>query len=137
MKYWMSKCIGWCILAVLGVFGFGYLVMLLWNWLMPELFGLNTVGYAQALGLLVLCKMLFGSFGGGKGCSTKCGDGRSWGRHKWKSKLKEKMADMSEEDREKFNKGMGWCTCGCPPGECNCGPECNCGCYGKKDSNCC
>lgn len=42
----------------------GYGVMWLWNWLVPELFGLSTIGYWQAVGILVLAKVLFGGFGG-------------------------------------------------------------------------
>lgn len=34
-------------------------VMLLWNWLMPEIFGLQEVTFFQALGLCFLCKFLF------------------------------------------------------------------------------
>lgn len=44
----------------------GYVLMLLWNWLMPYLFGVPTVTYWQAFGILILAKMLFG-FGGGNG----------------------------------------------------------------------
>ena len=36
-------------------------VMWLWNWLMPDLFGLQTIGFWQAFGLLVLCGSLFKS----------------------------------------------------------------------------
>jgi hypothetical protein len=36
-------------------------VMWLWDWLMPELFGLKTITWAQAWGLMVLCGMLFKS----------------------------------------------------------------------------
>lgn len=43
----------------------GLAVMLLWNWLMPELFGLQSINFWQAAGLLVLCKILFGGLGGG------------------------------------------------------------------------
>ncbi len=43
---------------------FGYVIMWLWNWLMPEIFGLKTIGYWQAVGILVLAKMLFGGLGG-------------------------------------------------------------------------
>lgn len=49
---------------------FGYVIMWLWNWLMPELFGLVEIGYWQAVGILVLAKLLFGGLGGhssGKG----------------------------------------------------------------------
>lgn len=55
--------------AFVGVFGLA--VMLLWNWLMPELFGLQAISFWQAAGLLVLCKVLFGGLGGhhhGHGC---------------------------------------------------------------------
>jgi hypothetical protein len=38
------------------------LVQLLWNALLPAILGANTVNYWQALGLLVLCRILFGSF---------------------------------------------------------------------------
>jgi len=51
-------------LVVLAVGAFAFLVKWLWNWLMPPLFGLHVLGYWQALGLLVLCKILFGGFGG-------------------------------------------------------------------------
>lgn len=36
-------------------------VMLLWNWLMPDLFGLVEVTYWQAYGLYILCTLLFKS----------------------------------------------------------------------------
>lgn len=38
-------------------------VMLLWNWLMPVIFGLTTITFWQALGLLALSKILFGRGG--------------------------------------------------------------------------
>jgi len=53
-----------------------YVLMRLWNWLMPDLFGLATLNYWQALGIMVLAKLIFG-FGGGS--SNK-------GRHKTKTK---------------------------------------------------
>lgn len=61
---------GWVILGVLGITGlailFGFVIMWLWNWLMPELFGLTTLTYWQAVGLFILAKILFSSGGGGK-----------------------------------------------------------------------
>ena len=35
--------------------------MWLWNWLMPEIFGLTTISWLQALGLLALSNLLFKS----------------------------------------------------------------------------
>jgi len=60
--------IGFAILGV-GLLAFcGWVVMSLWNWLMPELFGLKRLGYWQAWGLLVLCWLLFKGRGfGGNG----------------------------------------------------------------------
>ena len=46
---------------------FGWVVMALWNWLMPDLFGLKAIGYWQAWGLLVLCKILFHGGSGSSG----------------------------------------------------------------------
>ncbi|HEY1218307.1 MAG TPA: hypothetical protein VGF03_05165, partial [Bryobacteraceae bacterium] len=42
----------------------GEVVMHLWNWLLPLLFGWRQVTFWQALGLLALCRILFGGFGG-------------------------------------------------------------------------
>lgn len=54
------------ILLGIGVFaGFGAIVMLLWNALMPDIFGLGVIGYWQALGLAVFARLLIGGFGGG------------------------------------------------------------------------
>ena len=51
--------VGFAAFAALG----GYIVMQLWNWLLPSLFGWRLITFWQALGLLVLCHLLFGGFG--------------------------------------------------------------------------
>jgi hypothetical protein len=45
----------------------GFAVQLLWNWLLPDLFGLRRITLWEALGLLALCRILFGGFGRGGG----------------------------------------------------------------------
>jgi hypothetical protein len=56
--------VAWGIAVVLMfVLAFGYVVLLLWNWLMPDIFGLRTVTYLQAIGLLLLVRVLFGRMG--------------------------------------------------------------------------
>jgi len=60
------KIVFFIILGIAIAFIVGYIVMLLWNWLMPQLFGLPQVDYWQALGVLILAKIIFG-FGGGDG----------------------------------------------------------------------
>lgn len=42
----------------------GFVIMWLWNWLMPDLFGLSTITYWQAVGLFILAKILIGGCGG-------------------------------------------------------------------------
>lgn len=49
--------------AVLFAFIFGYALMYLWNWLMPDIFGLKEISYWQGFGIVILAKILFGSFG--------------------------------------------------------------------------
>ena len=46
---------------VLGVFVKPLILMLLWNWLAPVLFGLATISYLQALGLYAISRILFGN----------------------------------------------------------------------------
>jgi hypothetical protein len=58
---------GFGILGVGLLFLFGLVVMALWNWLMPEIFGLKTLTYWQAWGLLALSCILLGRIGGGAG----------------------------------------------------------------------
>jgi hypothetical protein len=56
--------IGFAILGIGLFFLFGLVVMALWNWLMPEIFGLKTLSYWQAWGVLALSCILFGRIGG-------------------------------------------------------------------------
>jgi|TARA_B100000035_G_scaffold97483_1_gene82682 hypothetical protein len=34
--------------------------MLLWNWLMPVIFGLPAIGYFKSIGLIIISRMLIG-----------------------------------------------------------------------------
>jgi len=66
-------------LAILGMVIFmwigGSVVMLLWNWLAPTLFGLRLITFWQAIGLLALCRILFGGFGlGAVGIAIRAGE---------------------------------------------------------------
>src|SRR5260370_5039203 len=55
-------------LAILGILLFitigGEVVLQLWNWLLPPLFGWRQITFWQAVGILALCRILFGGFGG-------------------------------------------------------------------------
>lgn len=66
---------GMIVLGVVAIAGlailFGFVVMWLWNWLMPEIFGLPFLSYWQAVGLFILLKILIGGCGSGKGNHSK------------------------------------------------------------------
>ena len=62
------KIAGWFVAGAVAAVGLGILlgvfVMWLWNWLMPTLFGLQAINYWQAVGILILCHLLFKGHGG-------------------------------------------------------------------------
>jgi hypothetical protein len=91
--------------APLGVAVFiaicGEVVMHLWNWLLPALFGWRQIDLWQALGLLVLCRMLFGGFGG-----------HGSDRRKDRGPSAERWERMTPEEREKFRQEMRSRRCG-------------------------
>ena len=64
-----GEIVGWVVLAIMGIVAlgilFGFVIMWLWNWLMPALFGLSLITYWQAVGLFILAKILIGGCGGG------------------------------------------------------------------------
>ena len=89
-------------IAILGLTVFGFVVMSLWNWLIPPIFGWRTLTFWQALGLFLLAKILFGGFAGGP----------HRGRH-WRHRMMERWERMTPEEREKFRAGME-ARCGAP-----------------------
>ena len=92
-------------LAIIACAIFGLVVMGLWNWLMPAVFGLRVITYWQALALLVLSRILFGGFRGRGG----------YGGH-WRRRMRERWEQMTPEEREKFRQGMhGGCGSFAPP----------------------
>ena len=98
-------------LAILGMVIFawlgGELVMRLWNWLAPALFGFRQITFWQALGLLALCRILFGGFGlggGGHRNSRRRMEGRI--RERVRERMDERWEQMTPEEREKFRQGM-------------------------------
>ena len=89
--------------AILGMVIFitigGEVVMHLWNWLAPALFGLRQVTFWQAIGLLALCRILFGGFG-------LSGGARSNSRRRMRERMDERWEQMTPEERERFRQGM-------------------------------
>ena len=71
-----------------------FVVMGLCNILMPSIFAVRAITFWQALGLLVLSKLLFGGF-------------RPYsGGPRWRRRMMERLERMTPEEREKFKQGM-------------------------------
>ena len=85
--------------AILGMVLFtflgGEIVKQLWNWLTPSLFGWPQITFWQALGVLVLCRILFGGLGG-----------RGSGRSNWRRRQAERWERMTPEERDRFRQGV-------------------------------
>lgn len=89
--------------AIAFVAVFSVALMLLWNWLMPVIFGLTTISFWQAVGLLLLSRILVGGFGFGRPGfhSGMMGPGC---RRGMANPIRERWMSMSEEERKEFLK---------------------------------
>ena len=92
---WIVRGMKFLLFAAVAVAVFSGAVMGLWNWLMPTMFGSRLITFWQALGLLVLSRILFGRFGGGPGR-----------RMRWRHRMMERLNQMTPEEREKFRQGV-------------------------------
>jgi hypothetical protein len=96
MKF-KARHLGKLLLVVIALAVLGGTVMLLWNAVMPNVFtGARTIDYVQALGLLLLSRILFGGFRGG-------GWHRGWHGH---AAWRERWRSMTDEERAQFRHGM-------------------------------
>jgi hypothetical protein len=104
----------WCYLGfgVLGVIGFaffalifGWVIMVLWNALMPQIFGLTILSFWQAVGLAILARLLFG-------CSHM--RRHSWRRKHWHHQ-NNCCDDQQGQHGFKYNHRHG--SCGCDAGK--------------------
>jgi hypothetical protein len=82
----------------------GEVVRLLWNWLLPPLFGWPQITFWQSVGILALCRILFGGFGR-----------HGFYRSHFRRRMAERWEHMTPEERERFRQGM--------RGRCGLGPS--------------
>ena len=99
MRPKMKKMIWIVPAAIIGMALFiaigGEIVLHLWNWLLPPLFGWRLLTFWQAIGMLALCRVLFGGVSG-RGM-----------RHSYSGRrMAERWERMTPEEREKFRQGM-------------------------------
>ena len=90
-----TKFVMFGLMAIVAFALFGFIVMWLWNWVVPPVIGWHTVTYWQAIALLILGHLLFGGFRGGHR-----------GRGHWRRRMHEKWERMTPEERQKFREAM-------------------------------
>lgn len=101
-KFWyVRRGVGIAIMGVLAIGLLGFVVMSLWNWLVPALFGMKAISYWQAMGLLILSRILLGGFH----------------RHHRlnfhnRQRMFERWEKMTPEERERFRQGFRGRHCG-------------------------
>jgi hypothetical protein len=104
----------WILLAPLVFLAFlafvavgGVIVQQLWNWLLPPLFGWHELSFWQALGMLALCRILFGGLGlhgsGRSGFRRRMGERM---QERMAERMEERMASMTPEERERLRQRM-------------------------------
>ncbi len=101
--HWVAKGAAFLVLGLAFVAVLSFVVMSLWNALIPGLFHGPTLRYWQAVGLLILSRLLFGGF-----------RGRGWhGRHgRWREHMQRHWESMTPEERERLRARLkqrcGW-----------------------------
>ena len=93
-RKWFLRIPGMLLVGMVAVAVLGVVVQQLWNWLIPGIVGLRVITFWQAVGLLVLTKILFGGFHGRRGGLQ------------WRHRMAERWEKMTPEEREKFAQGM-------------------------------
>ncbi len=94
-RNWILRALKIAALAIAAVIVFSFVVMSLWNWLMPAVFGFRMIGFWQAVGLLILSRILFGGFRGRPGHSMG-----------WRHRMMARWEQMTPEERDKFRQGI-------------------------------
>jgi chromate transport protein ChrA len=91
---WVKRGLKIVAMAIVAATVLGFIVQSLWNWLGPVVFGARAITFWQAVGILILSKILFGGFRGRPG----------YGGH-WRQRMRDRWEKMTPEERERFRQG--------------------------------
>ncbi len=95
-RWWWLRGLGFVVIGIAFVAALSVTVMLLWNTLVPSLFAGPVLGFWQAVGLLVLSRILFGGF-------RRHGWHGGWRHRMWR----ERWERMTPEEQARFREGHG------------------------------
>ena len=90
-RFWIFKGLKFLVFAGAALSALGFVVMSLWNALLPAVTSLHTITFVQAVGLLLLSRILFGGF-----------------RHhgQWRQRMRDRWEHMTPEQREQMRAGF-------------------------------
>jgi len=92
-RYWILRAFRMLLFVAAAAAALGYLVMALWNATLPAVAGFHAITFVQALGLLVLSRILFGGL-------------RGRGHRGWRSRMHQRWQQMTPEERVQFRGGL-------------------------------
>ncbi|HTP79736.1 MAG TPA: hypothetical protein VMM57_04965 [Bacteroidota bacterium] len=96
-SWWFMRGAKFLLFAVVAVAVLGFVTMLLWNALVPDIFHGSTITFWQGVGLLILSHILLRGWG-------RWRYGNGWKHDRWRRRFEEKLAAMTPEEREKFRE---------------------------------
>jgi hypothetical protein len=102
---WLAKGAAFVVLGPAFIAALSFVVMSLWNALMPSLFQGPTLRFWQAVGLLILSRILFGGFRGRGGWHGRHG---AWREEMWRRHWESMTPEERERLRARFKHRCGW-----------------------------
>ena len=90
-RSWFFRGLTMLAFAAALLAAFGYVVMTLWNAVLPAVAGVHPIGFLEAVGLLVLSRILFGGLRGRRH--------RGW---HWRGRMQARWQQMSPEERTAY-----------------------------------
>ena len=100
--FFFKKFIMMLLFGAAAVLLFSFIVMSLWNGILPSVIHVSAITFPQAIGILVLSKILFSGFKGGPRRGGPWGGGPGM----WKEGMRDKWQKMTPEEQEKFKQKM-------------------------------
>lgn len=98
-RRWVWKGFAFAGFAIIALAALSWVVMLLWNALLPGLFGAPPLRYLQAAGLLLLSRVLVGGLRGHHG---------HWRQRAWRERWESLTPQERERLREKYSRHCRW-----------------------------